>query len=136
MKLTGKFSKYIGKFGHVITSLCQGLLPHVPPQRPWERGWDHAAKNARVAASLLSIFEPISGCVRIASSGLMTTSRLQVVNRLDASPGSSFSRRLQEVFQRFAASLQRSSCIFNLLSTSFQRLRVVDRPNISTYRNE
>ena len=37
-KLQGKFSCYIGKFGHVTTSLCQGLLPHVPPQRPWGRG--------------------------------------------------------------------------------------------------
>ena len=33
----------------------------------------------------LAIIKPISGCVRIACSGLMTTSLLQVVNRLDAS---------------------------------------------------
>ena len=38
LNFCNKFSKYIGKFGHVTTSLCQGLLPHVPPQRPWERG--------------------------------------------------------------------------------------------------
>ena len=38
LNFCNKFSKYIRKFGHVTTSLCQGLLPHVPPQRPWERG--------------------------------------------------------------------------------------------------
>ena len=39
--LAGKFFKYIGKFGHVATNLYQGLLPHVPPQRPsWEGGCD------------------------------------------------------------------------------------------------
>ena len=39
LNFCNKFSKYIGKFGHVTTSLCQGLLPHIPPQRPWKRGW-------------------------------------------------------------------------------------------------
>ena len=44
----------------------------------------------RVAASLLracylAVIKPISGCVRIAYFGLMMTSLLQVVNRLDAS---------------------------------------------------
>ena len=38
LNFCNKFSKYIGKFGHVTISLCNGLLPHVPPQRPWERG--------------------------------------------------------------------------------------------------
>ena len=42
-------------------------------------GTDYTARNAQVAAS------PISGCVRIACSGLMITSLLQVVNRLAAS---------------------------------------------------
>ena len=54
----------------------------------------YTAKNAQVAASLLLacylvVVESISGCVRIACSGLMTTRLLQVVNRLDAT---SFSR--------------------------------------------
>ena len=47
-------------------------------------------RNAQVAASLLkacclAIIKPISGCVHIACSGLMITSLLQVVNRLDVS---------------------------------------------------
>ena len=36
-------------------------------------------------ASYLAVIRPISGCVRIACSGLMITSLLQVVKRLDAS---------------------------------------------------
>ena len=48
------------------------------------------ARNAQVAASLLqacllTVIKPISGCVRIACSGWMITSLLQVVNRLAAS---------------------------------------------------
>ena len=50
----------------------------------------HSQKRAscsKSAADLLqlAIIKPISGCVRIACSGLMTTSLLQVVNRLAAS---------------------------------------------------
>ena len=50
----------------------------------------YTARNAQVAASLLqacclAVIKLISGCVRIACSGLMITSLLQVVNRLDAS---------------------------------------------------
>ena len=50
----------------------------------------YAAKNAQVEASLLqacclAVMKPISGCVRIAWSGLMIASLLQVVNRLAAS---------------------------------------------------
>ena len=43
-------------------------------------------ETRKSAADLLqvAIIKPISGCVRIACSGLMTTSLLQVVNRLDA----------------------------------------------------
>ena len=49
----------------------------------------HSQKRAscsKSAADLLqvAIIKPISGCVRIACSGLMTTSLLQVVNRLAA----------------------------------------------------
>ena len=48
------------------------------------------AGNAQVVASLLqacylAVIKPISGCVHIACFGLMITSLLQVVNRLDAS---------------------------------------------------
>ena len=48
------------------------------------------ARAAPVAASLLqacylAVIKPVSGCVRIACSGLMITRLLQVVNRLDAS---------------------------------------------------
>ena len=50
----------------------------------------YTARNAQVAASLLqacylAVIKPISGYVHIACSGLMITSLLQVVNRLDAS---------------------------------------------------
>ena len=50
----------------------------------------YTARIAQVAASLLqacgfAVIKPISGCVRIACSGLMITSLLQVVNRLNAS---------------------------------------------------
>ena len=46
--------------------------------------------NAQVVASLLqacylAVIKPITGCAHIACSGLMITSLLQVVNRLDAS---------------------------------------------------
>ena len=49
-----------------------------------------SVRHAQVAASLLqacylAVIKPLSGCVRIACSGLMITSLLQVVNRLDAS---------------------------------------------------
>ena len=57
-----------------------------------ENGWNglHSQKRAscsKSAADLLqvAIIKPISGCVRIACSGLMITSLLQVVNRLAAS---------------------------------------------------
>ena len=51
---------------------------------------DEASRNVQVTASLLqacylAVIKPISGCVHIACSGLMITSLLQVVNRLDAS---------------------------------------------------
>ena len=51
----------------------------------------YIARNVQTAASLLQqacclvVIKPMSGCVRIACSGLMITSLLQVVNRLDAS---------------------------------------------------
>ena len=49
----------------------------------------HVTKNAQVASSLLqacylAVIKPISGCVRIACSGLMITGLLQVVNMLAA----------------------------------------------------
>ena len=44
----------------------------------------YIARNAQVAANL-RITKPISGCVRIACTGFMITSLLQVVNRLAAS---------------------------------------------------
>ena len=43
----------------------------------------HSQKRASCSKS--AITKPISGCVRIACSGLMITSLLQVVNRLAAS---------------------------------------------------
>ena len=50
----------------------------------------YAAKKGQLAASLLPAFylaviKSISGCVRIACSGLMITSLLQVVNKLHTS---------------------------------------------------
>ena len=50
----------------------------------------YPARNAQVAEGLLqacclAVIKPISGCVRISCFGLMITSLLQVVNRLDAS---------------------------------------------------
>ena len=46
----------------------------------------HRKKRASAAslmqACYLAVIKPISGCVRIACSGLMITSLLQVVNRL------------------------------------------------------
>ena len=50
----------------------------------------HSQKRASCSKSAggllqVAIIKPISGCVRIACSGLMTTSLLQVVNRLAAS---------------------------------------------------
>ena len=50
----------------------------------------YAAKKAQLAASLLpacylAVIKSISGCVRIACSGFMITSLLQVVNKLDTS---------------------------------------------------
>ena len=47
------------------------------------------ARDVQVTASLLqacydAVVEPILGCLHIACSGLMITSLLQVVNRLDA----------------------------------------------------
>ena len=50
----------------------------------------YTTKNAQIAASLLqacyiAVIKLISGCVHIACSGLVITSLLQVVNRLDAS---------------------------------------------------
>ena len=50
----------------------------------------YVARNVQTAASLLQacclvVIKPISGCVHIACSGLMITSLLQVVNRLDVS---------------------------------------------------
>ena len=49
----------------------------------------YTARNAQVASRLLqacylAVIKPISGCVRIACSGLTITGLLQVVNRLDA----------------------------------------------------
>ena len=49
----------------------------------------YIVRNAQVAASLLqacylAVIKPISGCVRIACSDLMTTSLLQVVKKLAA----------------------------------------------------
>ena len=46
------------------------------------------ARSAKVVASVLqvcyfAVIKLISGCVRIACSGLMITSLLQVINRLD-----------------------------------------------------
>ena len=53
----------------------------------YEFDFQYTARNAQVAASLLqacyhAVIKPISGCVRIACSGLMITSLLQAVNRL------------------------------------------------------
>ena len=50
----------------------------------------YVARNVQTVASLLQacclvVIKPMSGCVRIACSGLMITNLLQVVNRLDAS---------------------------------------------------
>ena len=42
-------------------------------------------KSYNKSACYLAVVKPISGCVCIACSGLMITSPLQVVNRLDAS---------------------------------------------------
>ena len=49
----------------------------------------YTARHAQVEASLLqdcylAVIKPISGCVRIACSGLMITSLMQVVDRLAA----------------------------------------------------
>ena len=51
---------------------------------------DYTIRNAQVAPNLLlscclAVIKLISGCVRIASSGLVITSLLRVVNRIDAS---------------------------------------------------
>ena len=50
----------------------------------------YTARHAQVEAIVLqacylAVIKPISGCVRITCFGLMITSLLQVVNRLDAS---------------------------------------------------
>ena len=60
-----------------------------PPAEKIGKSLTYTARNAQVASRLLqacylAVIKPISGCVRIACSGLTITGLLQVVNRLDA----------------------------------------------------
>ena len=86
MPLVCSDSKGIQTLKNGKRSLRQGWFFHVETPKVIS----YTARNVQVAASLLqacylAVIKPISGCVRIACSGLMITSLLQVVNRLDAS---------------------------------------------------
>ena len=83
--------KHTGPPAFEVVNLVVGVTLYIftaPGNRPVST--DYTARNAQVAASLLqachlAVIKLISGCVRIACFGLMITSLLQVVNRLDAS---------------------------------------------------
>ena len=83
--------KHTGPPAFEVVNLVVGVTLYIftaPGNRPVST--DYTARNAQVAASLLqachlAVIKSISGCVHIACFGLMITSLLQVVNRLDAS---------------------------------------------------
>ena len=89
------------------------------------------SKSARLIC--LAVIKPISGCVRIACSGLMITSLLRVVNRLAASWLSrlfihkfdaSFFNNLQQVWKYQLQQVWLSQTYCNLLTTCSKPLKL------------
>ena len=97
----------------------------------------HSQKRAscsKSAADLLqvAVIKPISGCFRIACSGLMTTSLLQVVNRLAASFELQACCKLRTgnllriANVRLAASCERQTCCKLRAADLLGKLRIAD----------
>ena len=65
--------------------LCRDLFVHKLDASCFKLAVSLQVSSCMICINYLLVFNPISGCVHIACSGLMATSLLQVVNRLDAS---------------------------------------------------